>query len=151
MLAKQTWLFPDKKNACVVIHNSISIKLSFSQLFKSITSHNTYSLTLSLYTLPRFLPSLSLYTIPRFLPSLSLYTLPHFAMRSDFPTLPHSPSVLLSLSSFHQPHCLTLHQSSLLPTAIDYRYIALLWYIFWFWLILGCVLCEILIILLKLT
>ena len=89
----------------------------------------------------------TLYTLPRFLPSLSLYSLPRSLSDQASPLSPafhhsHSP-YLVSIS-------LTLHQSSLLLAVIDYSYVALLWYLSWFWLILGCVLCEILIILLKL-
>ena len=68
----------------------------------TLTSHNAYSLILSLYTLS---PSLSAIT-------LSLHS-PSFALRSGFPTLPHSPSVSVSLSSLHQP--------SLLPVVIASR------------------------------
>ena len=78
--------------------------------------------TLRLFTLPRSLPSLSCYTLPRSLPS-------------RFLSLPH-PFPSVSLTLFDQtplpvPWSLSYPFRTLtVPTAVDYRYIALPFYCF---------------------
>ena len=119
------------------MRNSVSTKLSFLFQFESLTSHN------AIHSLPVHSP------LPRSLPSPSL------ALCCAI-SLPHSPPLSISLTlpiqspspSSISHHC--CRQTLIVPATIDYRYVALLWYFFWFWVILGCVLCGILIILLKL-
>ena len=78
--------------------------------------------------------TLCLFTLPRSLPSLSRYTLPH-SLRSRFLNLPH-PFPSVSLTLFDQtplpvPWSLSYPFRTLtIPTAVDYRYIALPFYCF---------------------